>query len=253
MKFLPYILLTVSAISLTFAMEVSPLLEGGGGQTGATPGDFEMYVFAQTWTESFCSGNKCSSQECKSLPGTYAASNLAIHGLWPNFNDESTHSGYQYPQFCGSYSTCGELNPPASCNPDMSNLNQSDFTKYAPGYVMDNNFLANHEWPKHGGCTRLSQQQFFQSLITLEKQLEATSSAVWTGSSVEVKLTDVEAAYGGSDHVSLTCSKGNLQQVITCWSKDAQDMPVSRIPCPATVAPSNCPSLITLATSTCNS
>ncbi len=224
-----------------------PRLTEGGGQTGAAVGMFDSYGLAQTWGNGFCSGASCDKQECKSLPGSYGETHLILHGLWPNYNVASEHSDYAYPQYCGTYANCESLSAPSSCLPDMSNLNYQDFAKYGPGYVMDDNFLANHEWPKHGSCTGLSQKDFFAAMLALEEKLEIKAGHVWAGKvGSSVSLSDVYSAYGGKEWVSLSCTDRKLQQVLTCWDKDANGAPTVQIKCPSTIEASNCPDFFDL-------
>jgi ribonuclease T2 len=216
---------------------------GGEGHKGATPGDFDLFVYAQSWMGSFCSGRNCQKEECTALPGTYGENHLTTHGLWPQY--APNRGNYLYPMFCGSFSQCDTGSPPSSCLPDTKNVDTADFEKYAPGYIDDDHFLANHEWPKHGSCTKISQPEFFSAVISAAKELAAGASTAIDGHVGQtVSMSDVNAAYGGATWVSLSCQNGThgkeLSQVLTCWSKGADGLPSQRIECPENSRSTSC-------------
>ena len=243
-----------SVLAALPATELGETLLTSSGQSGAAVGAFDSYAFAQVWANSYCNSH-CTDEQCTNKSGTYQEQNLTIHGLWPQYNDASAHGGFGYPQFCGNFSVCNVpfASMPATCLPAKSSLNFEQFEIYEPGYTSGNYFLADHEWPKHGSCSGLSQASYFNQALSLEKQLELDASKVWAGQSGKsVSLATVVAAYGGANMVSLTCYKGALQQVLTCWGKDALGNPSTRTPCPSTVSPSNCPAAISLPLCTCS-
>lgn len=47
-----------------------------------TPGDFDVYLLAQTWAPQFC----CTkSERCTTVPWAFSAKHLSLHGLWPGY------------------------------------------------------------------------------------------------------------------------------------------------------------------------
>jgi len=128
------------------------------------PGEFSLYVLALSWAPEFCAAHG-DKGECSPL-SDFASTHLTIHGLWPNYDDsQSASMGCEYPQYCDDTAGCAVRNPPDSCNPSASSI-PAIMSKYGPGYVSDHDFLANHEWPKHGVCSGLGEADYFASAVT---------------------------------------------------------------------------------------
>ena len=67
--------------------------------TTTAPSEFGFYLLAMTWAPSFCCGEP-AKQECAQLAGSFAATHLTLHGLWPNFTDEQSRGKPRaWPQF----------------------------------------------------------------------------------------------------------------------------------------------------------
>ena len=76
------------------------LEEGGsaGGMPSKTaPGDFDVYLLAQTWAPSFCCER---TDRCSTVPWAFSAKHLSLHGLWPGF--VSPRNGDTYPASCAT-------------------------------------------------------------------------------------------------------------------------------------------------------
>lgn len=209
----------------------------GGPGTAAT---FGLYVLALSWAPNFCCTHS-SKQECQGLQGSFGATHLTIHGLWPNYTDAQAHqAGAGWPQYCAPYGSC-QTNPPSGCDPDPSTI-PADMTTYGPGYVSDNDFLADHEWPKHGSCTGLDSGTYFSSAITSLKALpgdQGTPDLLTRNIGGSVAATDLRAAFGSPESVMLSCdSSCNLTQVSICLTNAASGQPGTRTACPSNVTSS---------------
>lgn len=103
------------------------------------------YVLELSSAKEFCSThpNRSSSLECRE------DFNLVLHGLWPNFcNIEKTY-----------------------------NINRDDIINIldklpnarhiAPEYFDEGHNLALHEWEKHGRCSGLDPESYFEIALTL--------------------------------------------------------------------------------------
>jgi len=93
------------------------------------PGHFDYYLLNLSWSPEFCSLHGTNPQ-CATKPG------FIVHGLWPQDNDGS------WPAFCSTR--------PGPEHPERD----LDITP-------DSSLLA-HEWAKHGTCTTLSPDEFFE-------------------------------------------------------------------------------------------
>jgi ribonuclease I len=103
--------------------------------------NFDYFLLAFSYAPTFCKLNpdKQNSIECV---GNYG---LVLHGLWPEDNDGS------YPQFCNY--------PVKYSKTELQDIIKKidEWEKYAPEYLD----LCVHEWEKHGTCSGLNPQQYF--------------------------------------------------------------------------------------------
>jgi len=202
------------------------------GDAFGTPGDFDYYVFALSWSADFCNGSKYPG--CIN-PVPFARQHLTIHGLWPGYNE--SRSGHPWPQCCP--------NSPDGQYFDWSVYQalKADLDTYWPDAKLSdptpqqmNQSFWNHEWNKHGTCSGLSQMAYFTE--TLYHIFAAVPTPALISNSVGSYLTQQQVynAFGspvcGSGQpcaVGIDCSKKNqFTQVLTCW-----DHSLRRITCPA--------------------
>ncbi|WP_224372639.1 ribonuclease T2 family protein [Hyalangium versicolor] len=204
----------------------------GGPGTAAT---FGLYILALSWEANFCCSHP-DKQECQGLDGSFGATHLTIHGLWPSYTDEqASQAGAGWPQYCAPYGSCNSKNPAPGCDPDPSTI-PADMQTYGPGYVSDNDFLADHEWPKHGSCTGLDSGTYFSSAIASLKSLpgdQGTPALLAKSVGGTVAATDLQAAFGSPESVMLSCdSSCNLSQVSICLANMGSPPFVTRTACP---------------------
>jgi ribonuclease T2 len=204
-------------------------------QQGSPAATFGLYVLALTWPPSFCCTHSKKGQ-CNNLATSFGATHLTLHGLWPNYTDaEAEGQSRTYPTYFGTYSGCNSRQPDKSCLPAVESI-PADLATYGPGYVTDNNFLANHEWPKHGSCTGLDSGSYFRAAVAQLKSLpgdQGTPALLTKGVGATVRLTELQAAFGDPSAVLLSCDSGcRLEQVGICFAHDEKNRPTSQIPCP---------------------
>ena len=206
-----------------------------GGAAGTV--HFSVYLIALSWAPNFCLTHP-DKQQCKGIANDFAGSHLTIHGLWPNYTDEEAPSGATYPQYCGKYSACNKKGAPDWCYPDDSAI-PVEMAQYGPGYVSDNYFLANHEWPKHGSCSGLEPRAYFQDAINTLLSLPGdggTPDALHSAIGGSIALDALKNAFGQPDSVLLSCDKGcNLSQVSVCFAQDGKGNPTTQMTCPMNV------------------
>ena len=100
-------------------------------------GQFDYYVLALSWSPSYCAGEAGQNDSQQCAPGRRFA--FVIHGLWPQYIKG-------WPQDCA---TRGTWIPQDLIDGMMD--------------VMPSKKLIIHEWKKHGSCSGLSQQDYFNS------------------------------------------------------------------------------------------
>lgn len=204
-------------------------------ESASSPPRFSVYLLALTWGPNFCLAHP-DKEECHQLVGSFAADHLTLHGLWPQFNDaESRQQGCTYPAFCGDFCACQGQNAPERCFPDPAVIPERMAT-YGPGYVTDNYFLANHEWPKHGSCTGLDAGTYFSKAIEALLSLpgdQGTPALLGQHVGGKVSLSDLRTVFGPSESVVLSCDTHcNLSEVGICFGVDAQGNPAAQTACP---------------------
>jgi ribonuclease T2 len=165
-------------------------------------GDFDYYVFAQSWYPTFCiSGPK---NECKNLT-EYMKKNLSPHGLWPNKNSAKKFSNH--PSYCINSNGC-EIDK--SCDVDWRTIQNSTLNNIQT--MMPTN-LMQHEWRKHGTCSTYNQDHYFQNILSLQTKYKTPDIiAVNIGKNLSYK--EILEALGGKDRVNILCKTINNQQYL---------------------------------------
>jgi len=235
----------MSALKLAMCCAVvvlasSVVVEANQGRSGAPSGYFGQYVLTQSWTPGFCCTNS-DKQECQVLkPTDWAATHMSLHGLWPQYSSSSAKkSGYAWPQYCqdavdgNAYTQCtASGNNPSFCDPsqDVYNKFNDAWTKYAPGYVYDDHFLANHEWPKHGSCANLTIDTYFGTSINMTLSVGTPQLVLDNvGKSVSQKLLQ----NGFKFATGVQCdSSGRLTGIISCFPNNYDNnLPGQQVDC----------------------
>jgi ribonuclease T2 len=231
---------------------VAPFVCGQDDPYGQA-GVFDLYAFARTWTPEFCCENSTSA-ECTSLsPDSYAQTNFALHGLWPQY--ASTQGGdHDWPQFCGGGNETF-FDIVSTIVPAVNSEFQPAWSTYAPGYAYGG--LNTHEWQRHGTCYSSAvtssvttgslaavQMRYFTNQMNLMKASttpDIVQEAQNTGRYISYE--DLSAAFGGANNVALSCSYRDGRQwlsgVLQCYAKDSLGNPTEQVPCPDNVISSS--------------
>ncbi|NBD34976.1 MAG: hypothetical protein GVY30_03130 [Chloroflexi bacterium] len=175
-------------------------------------GDFDYYVLALSWQPAFCE-TKPGKEECVTQSvSRYDAHNFALHGLWPNLEDDPNHT-FGYCDVSTSVVRQDQASDwcalPAL---SLSDATASDLTVFMPGTA---SCLQNHEWYKHGTCAGMSAEAYFALSNHLTDLFSRTAFddyvADHAGSVVSRnELLDVFADEFGAeahDYLSLRCDK----------------------------------------------
>ena len=222
----------LAACSSSSSSPPPPSNEPVPAQAAPAAESFGLYVLALSWAPSFCCAHP-GKEECAGLASAFAGTHLTLHGLWPNFTDAEAHGRTTYPEFCGSYAHCKHHDP--SCAPDPATI-PDEMKTLGPGYVGDHDFLADHEWPKHGSCTGLEPATYFRAALGAMKALpgEGTPEPLRAAIGGQVALADLERSFGiPAESVLLSCdAQCRLSQVSFCLAHDAHDRPTTPIACP---------------------
>ena len=181
----------------------------------------DVYLLAYFWEPESCYGTSKYAGCSNTLP--YWSNHFTIHGLWPQF----TSGGY--PSFCTTEAFNSKVT--TTIGDDMytywPNI-QSSFDD--PSYSS----FWEHEWTKHGTCTGLSQVDYFQSTLSLQKKF-GTPVSVTQAVGSTISASKLRSDFGGATYVALQCNGGSyLSGAFTCWSVQNK-IPLNQIPCPTDV------------------
>lgn len=139
-----------------------------GNNCKSDPGMADSYVLALSSQSGFCEtyGYESGKPECKKLPaGSYQASHLTLHGLWPNQNACGQHYG-----FCDASPKNSHCDyRPLEFSADVA----ENLKKMMPSYYYGS-CLERHEWYKHGSCQLLSPDLYFTLAMRLTTEADQT-------------------------------------------------------------------------------
>ena len=177
-----------------------PASAQGPGQN-ASPGQFDFYVLSLSWSPSFCAAaaddNRSGGQQCGARPFSFV-----VHGLWPQYERG-------FPEYCQTPS-------PRLYRGIMTSMLD----------LMPAPRLIYNEWDKHGTCSGLSAQDYFD---TIRKARAAVNippeyndlQAPLTVSPAQVEDAFVKANPGLTQSgIAVECSRSRMSEVRLCLSKD---------------------------------
>jgi ribonuclease T2 len=150
-------------------------------------GDFDYFLLSLSIAPSFCalSPRNQAKDECRSLTeADFQATPLTVHGLWPNRAGVSVN---RQPQDCDG--------PPLTVLSVPVQTALRRFMPAGPG-------LARYEWRKHGTCSGLSAEAYFDAMVRLAQQADDTIGAAMREQGMfghTVRIADLLAAVSQRD------------------------------------------------------
>ncbi|MQY42448.1 ribonuclease T [Epibacterium sp. SM1969] len=175
---------------------------------GERAGTFDYYVLALSWSPNWCEveGDAKGSDQCHPRHDH----GWVMHGLWPQF-----HQGW--PSYCRT----AAAPPTRKMTAEMQD-------------IMGSSGLAWHQWKKHGTCTGLSAEQYFNLSRTAYDQVVRPQIFRKLDKTVKLPASIVEDAFlkenPDLDHDSLTitCRDSHIQEARICLSRDLTPVPCGR-------------------------
>ena len=165
-----------------------------------TAGDFDYYVLSLSWSANWCAlqGDAQQSPQCDAAQDF----GWVLHGLWPQYDRG-------YPSYCRtqfSAPTRGQTN-------DMAD-------------VMGTSGLAWHQWRKHGVCSGLSPDAYYD--LSRDAYARVTRPAVFRqiDREITVPASVIEEAFlkenpdMTADQITITCRDGYIQEARICMTSD---------------------------------
>lgn len=183
----------------------------------------DMYVFAYSWTPEYCYG-KTNFPGCIK-PQEFWGTSFTMHGLWPQY------SAGGYPHDCSTESFDRSIPRKVGWDDMTQYWPDVEYVEFSPKY----DSFWEHEWTKHGTCSGLSQQDYFQSTINLIKSF-GTPKSVTEAVGGEIAADQLRDDFGGPSYVALQCDNGEyLSGAYTCWEHDANGFPTLQRECSSEV------------------
>jgi ribonuclease T2 len=170
------------------------------GSRGGTPGEFDFYVLALSWSPGFCAtgGQDKARDQCRDG----ADLDFVVHGLWP----QST-SGF-----------------PTDCAP--ANRNPSRLAVQSVKDVYPDEGLARYQWRKHGTCSGKSPTDYFADVRAARDKIVIPAALKQPKDNQTWTALDLERAFVAAnpglrvDMMSVSCRRDTLQEVRICLGKD---------------------------------
>jgi ribonuclease T2 len=172
-----------------------------GPAQNAPPGQFDFYVLSLSGSPSFCASaaddNRSGGAQCGARPFSFV-----VHGLWPQYERG-------FPEYC-------ETPSPRLYHGIMTSMLD----------LMPAPRLIYNEWDKHGTCSGLSAQAYFD---TIRKARAAVNippeynnlQAPLTVSPAQVEDAFIKANPGLTQSgIAVECSRSRMSEVRLCLSKD---------------------------------
>jgi ribonuclease T2 len=177
---------------------------GAQDRRQSEPGKFDFYVLSLSWSPSFCAANAerpfyRSDPQCGARPFSFV-----VHGMWPQYERG-------FPEFCQVPS------PRLNRNIVSSMLD-----------LMPSPRLIFHEWDRHGTCSGLSANAFFDTVRKARAVVKIPPQYVDLRSPLTVTPDDVEDAFIKAnpgltrEGIAVTCGGRRLDEVRICLSRDLQ-------------------------------
>jgi ribonuclease I len=157
----------------------------------AAKSDFDYYLFAMSIAPGFCAQNaeraaRKTQCEPRTLRQDFAASPISIHGLWPN------RKKGKHPFFCASNSGPSGEKPRRGEHcalPKVENLDAPTQRELKTGMPGIKDCLDRWEWAKHGTCSGLSPDRYFDiQLAWLAKVNKALGAHLLSSAGTEFDI-----------------------------------------------------------------
>jgi len=163
-------------------------------------GDFDYYVLSLSWTPNWCvlEGDARGSEQCDANTGF----GFTVHGLWPQYNQG-------WPSYC----TTVERDPSRQQTSEMAD-------------IMGTSGLAWYQWKKHGRCSGLSAEAYFDITRQAYDNLNRPDVLRQIDQTYQLPASVVEDAFLEAnpsliaDQITITCKQGFIQEARICLTKN---------------------------------
>jgi len=205
----------------------------------AVQADETGYVLALSWQPGFCASDAGTDKtECAGD----AASELTLHGLWPNADrngdghldaDDDYCLGADRARLLATDRRDWAKLPPVPLSADL----RRRLGDVMPGMRSQ---LERHQWVKHGSCSGLGPERYFAAAVTLSEAVRDSQLAetIQAQAGMDVSRRDLLLAFsadfgkGSERAVQLLCRSedgiATLTEIRVRLQADAIEAPLSR-------------------------
>lgn len=195
--------MTLRALALRLILAAAGCFAAGGaaaqGRGSGTPGEFDFYVLALSWSPGFCeeTGDRRGSRQCE----RGRRLGFVVHGLWPQYERG-------FPSNCGA-----ERGLPRAA------LDEAEG-------VFPEESLARYEWRQHGTCSGLGPVEYMKAVRAARAKVQIPEALADLGQDGSTTPQSIERAFSEanpglrSDMMSVQCRRGALQEVRICFGRD---------------------------------
>jgi ribonuclease T2 len=167
---------------------------------GERAGDFDYYVLSLSWSSAWCAleGDARDDPQCDAGRGL----TFVLHGLWPQYENG-------WPSYCRTV----ERDPTRAETAAMAD-------------IMGGAGLAFYQWKKHGRCSGLSPQGYYQAARQAFDGIEIPDLFSRVSEPLTLPASVIEEAFLETnpglqrDQITITCKDGLIQETRICLTID---------------------------------
>jgi ribonuclease T2 len=167
---------------------------------GERAGDFDYYVLSLSWSSAWCAleGDARDDPQCDAGRGL----TFVLHGLWPQYENG-------WPSYCRTV----ERDPTRAETAAMAD-------------IMGGAGLAFYQWKKHGRCSGLSPQGYYQAARQAFDGIQIPDLFSRVSEPLTLPASVIEEAFLETnpglqrDQITITCKDGLIQEARICLTTD---------------------------------
>lgn len=171
---------------------------------------FDYYLLSLSWSPTYCAEPDNAARDPRQC-GRERRFSFVVHGLWPQYDRGG------WPEHCPT----GVRELPAPLTASMLD-------------IMPSPRLVAHQWRKHGACSGLGPQGYFE--LTRRMRAAVRIPAAYTAPQQTLMVTgaDVERAFLAANPgwtpamVAVQCDDRRLREVRVCFARDGKPRACAR-------------------------
>ena len=198
------------SLSFLFIFAIVAFAQPAQDRRQNTPGQFDFYVLALSWSPSFCEASQERAQERRQEQSNRAGDpqcggrpfSFVVHGLWPQYE-------HGFPAFC-------QVPAPRIDRTIVGSMLD----------LMPSPRLIFHEWDRHGTCSGLSANAFFETVRKARAVVKIPADYLELDKPIMVTPDEVTQAFVKANPglspaaIAVACDSKRLSEVRVCLAKD---------------------------------